>query len=271
MTHIPRPDEIPQAHYFLEQLDTPVVIGVIRVSAALVALGLLFLYCMTVLSPKRQKKRQRMAHIPNGSAPNRKAGRNGKAGWDTPASWGGSNSFTQTGGIRMDKQLKGSLFGYSKQNVADYVRHISDDFTRQLREMEAAKEQEILKLKEQVSRLKKENAALNMQQMEVSSALINAQLYSSQLKAESQEKQREELAQVQAQYTAVRSRINLLAGDIVQLHSIFAHLLDKMSLDTQRCLEQCGTVSQELEEVRQSFQPVSPSSGEQPRDAGQPE
>ncbi len=271
MTHIPRPDEIPQAHYFLEQLDTPATIGAIRVSAILIALGLLLLYGFIVCVPRRRKQTQQTSPMPPIPVFRGKPGyrKQGLATATVPLT--GSDGFTQIGGIQMSNQLKSGLFGYSKQNVTDYMRHISDDFSRQLREAEAAKEQEILELKEQVSRLQKENTDLHMQQMEVSSALIHAQIYSNQLKAESQEKQQEELAQTQAQYAAVRGRISLLAGDIVQLQSIFAQLLDKMNLDTQRCLEQCEDVAQELEEVQRSFQPVPPPLDEaQPSDS-QPE
>jgi len=275
MERIPLPAEIPQPHYFLEQLNSPEIIFSIRAAFLLLALALAAAYCAVAYGPKGRS----------------------------------ADSKSERRDNFMGNELKSGWFGYSKQNVDSYIQRMQEDFARQLQAAEAAKEQEIRELQEQFARLQaagtakeqeirelqeqtarlqaagtakereirelqeraaqlqQENQTFSRRQAEISSALISAQIYANQLKAEAKAKQLAELAQAQTQYDQVYNQLKGLESEVGQVQTLFSQLLSQMSLDSQRCLDKCGEMRRELEEVQQQLLIDSPD-GEAPEQPG---
>lgn len=80
------------------------------------------------------------------------------------------------------KGFRKSLFGYSKNDVCEYLSKINEDFSKRLLEKDRHANEEIDKLRKKIEQLELDKKELLDKQMITANAIFNAEKYSNYIK-----------------------------------------------------------------------------------------
>lgn len=112
------------------------------------------------------------------------------------------------------KSFKTSLFGFSKMEVCSYISDTTAEFSKLMLQNNTKYEADIAALRDEVARLKAQNAELYAKQQQINQVLIDTRTYADQLRREAEEEAARLRAENQNAYKREKSRVISYRGKL---------------------------------------------------------
>lgn len=142
-----------------------------------------------------------------------------------------------------------SGFGYSKKSVCAYIAALNQDFSQRLLEKDAQCTASIQALESRIAALSAENEVLRSKEQAISAAILDVQLYASQLRAKAQADHTRHLEENQQELDAQRQRLEAIRGDVSALRGKLQSLMGAMDAQLAGFAQECDAAMEQMTEV----------------------